>query len=979
MTLDEEDPAALPDISAMPEHRRLKAMLRARLFGRGRAPERIGRFAIRRQIGAGGMGVVYAAHDDELDREVAIKLLHSAMSDSEEAQRRLVREARALARLSHPNVVQVYEVGRHRGQVFVAMELIKGTTLRSWQSRDRRGRREILAMYIHAGRGLAAAHAEGVVHRDFKPENVLVGDDGRARVVDFGLAHGASRAEPAEPASGGRAAITGAVARADLATLDTTPMSPFAQRITRTHAFLGTVAYMAPEQFLGLATDTRCDQFSYCVALHEALCGQRPFAGGDAQTVAAHVIAGDMRPAPSGLPTWLMRAIRRGLAVDPERRFADMNALLSRIGRDRRKRLLLWAGVVTLLCGLGLGVLVARSMADREGRAPCAKVARALESSWNPGRRRAIASAFAASGLAYADRASARVGAALDAYAAAWSGARRQSCVATLVEHGQSEELYDLQMACLDRERHRFDALVDRFEAADAAVVEHAVDAALLLPSLSGCADAALLRRGIEPPGSAEAAARVFALRRRIAEAGALRLAGKYLDALPGAENAVRDARRLGYAPVVAEALYELGDIEVHLGRGESASARLLEAVDLAEASRHDDLAARIWVRLVGAAALVLESPARGEAWFRRARAAIERIGFASDANQAKWALALSHLGLVHHGAAAYDEAEAEQRRALEIRTRLFGDDHLDVARSLDNLGNTLAARGQRPRARELYRRALAIRIRVLGENHPEVAQGRFNIGMLLMEEGALEEAGEHYAAALRVYQQSYGAGSARTAHVLLAMAQLDERRGDLVAALEHATRADRIYAAHRGEDHPDRVKTRNLLATLLFRQERYEEALQHYSIALALVEKHPEPSVLDVAVARQNVGETLGALGRHREAIGHFEAAMATFEKIFGAGHEYLAYPLKGLGQAHVALGDRGRGIAELERALAIHEAHPGNHPEVADISWALARALGRGRRGRALARRARELYDSLGTAFRDRAAAVSRWLDAD
>ena len=305
------------------------------------AGRRLGRYVVLRRLGEGGMGVVYSAYDELLARRVALKLVRTDASGSA-AHARILREAQALARLSHPHVVQVYEVSAAAGQVFLAMEQVEGDTLRAWTAGRRAAGvrlRELLDMYIQAGRGLAAAHAAGLVHRDFKPDNVLVGVDGRARVADFGLV----AAGPDEVAGAERVELTGA-------------------------GLLGTPAYMSPEQFAGLAADARSDQFSFCVALYEAVCGVRPFAGEGVEALRAAVAGGVVR-APPELPPWLWALIGRGLAGDPADRFATMDELLAGLARDpaevRRRRIRV-AGVV-VVSGV-LAVLVAWLVQEQRQR-----------------------------------------------------------------------------------------------------------------------------------------------------------------------------------------------------------------------------------------------------------------------------------------------------------------------------------------------------------------------------------------------------------------------------------------------------------------------------------------------------------------------------------------------------------------------------------------------------------------------------------
>jgi WD40 repeat protein len=348
-----------------------RADLKARLFGAPAESSRIGRFAVLRKLGAGGMGVVYAAYDEELDRKVAVKLVLPGHDDPD-ASARSRREAQALARLSHPNVVQVYEVGEYQGSVYLAMEFIQGQTLRAWQTRTPRRWQDIVAMYLQAGRGLAAAHARNLVHRDFKPDNVLVGDeDQRARVLDFGLARA-----PASDLSPGTSSPT--KVGADLLLRAADPDLPHGTEtraepapLTTPGAVLGTPAYMAPEQLAGEQADARSDIFSFCAALHEALHGVRPFAGEHAHSLYEAILRGGPTRAapPADVPAWLQRIVDRGLLADPSARWPAMEPLLLALSRDptRWRRRAALAGLGLILLGLGvLGLLTLRERQQAE-------------------------------------------------------------------------------------------------------------------------------------------------------------------------------------------------------------------------------------------------------------------------------------------------------------------------------------------------------------------------------------------------------------------------------------------------------------------------------------------------------------------------------------------------------------------------------------------------------------------------------------
>jgi protein kinase-like protein len=301
----------------------------------------LGRYTLSDRLGTGAMGVVYRADDAELGRQVALKLLHrpdEALTD------RLVREARSMAQVNHPHVVAVYDVGVADGTTYIAMELVSGTSLRIWQQQAHTIA-EIVAAYIAAGRGLAAAHAAGIVHRDFKPDNCLVGSDGRIRVTDFGLA-------AARPSESPRPA--------DLA-LD-------ASGLTLSGTVLGTPAYMAPEQFSGGNVEPRTDQFNFSVALYEALYGARPFSGKSFEELGDSVCEGKVRPAPAGsrVSGALRAIVLRGLSVRPGDRFPTMDHLLAQLGRDRA-RPWRWTSIIAaaVAAALGLGLVADLVVRDR--------------------------------------------------------------------------------------------------------------------------------------------------------------------------------------------------------------------------------------------------------------------------------------------------------------------------------------------------------------------------------------------------------------------------------------------------------------------------------------------------------------------------------------------------------------------------------------------------------------------------------------
>jgi serine/threonine protein kinase len=318
---------------------------------------RVGRYVLLRKLGEGAMGVVYAAYDQELDRKVAVKIIHPERQQDAELRARTIREAQALARVNAPNVIHVYQVGEVDGQLFIAMEFVNGTTLSKWQAAPERQWQELLRMYLTTGQGLQAAHEAGLVHRDFKPDNVLIGDDGRPRVADFGLARIQGKAGTF-------------LQSAKLAAIPTPgKAAPVATPLTQLGVVMGTPLYMSPEQHMGEQADSRSDQFSFCVALYEALYKQLPFAGDTVELLAFNSISGNVLPRPSGshVPMPVHDALLRGLSPSPEQRFPSMRELLAALlfdpsidpstnPRERQGVILIMTGFV-FMAALGLNLL----------------------------------------------------------------------------------------------------------------------------------------------------------------------------------------------------------------------------------------------------------------------------------------------------------------------------------------------------------------------------------------------------------------------------------------------------------------------------------------------------------------------------------------------------------------------------------------------------------------------------------------------
>ena len=929
----------------------------------------LGRYVILRHIGSGGMGVVYQAYDPKLDRQIVVKLLRTgggAASTSEAARVRLAREAQALAKLAHPNVVTVYDVGAVDDEVYIAMEFVDGVTLHDWLKAQRRSRSEIVQAFLAAGRGLAAAHRAGLVHRDFKPDNVLVSEDGRIRVLDFGLAM-LEKHEPHTPSVAGQAGdALGTTAIDDGRGALRTP-------VTQVGARLGTPRYMAPEQHMGQEdVDARADQFGFCVALHHALYGVYPFAGDTYTTLMLSTISGKVKEPPAGsdVPARLRAVIVRGLRPIPDARHASMDALLDELQRvtTRRSRTVLALAVaVAVLAAVALSLFVVlRGAAPGPADMRCQGMDEKLVGVWDAERAEAVRTAFVASGRPYAADTFKRVAERLDGYTRDWAAARGEVCRATQMRGEQSAEVLDLRMGCLDRRLAEVRALVTVFaKGPSVEVLDRAAEAAARLAPLSACDDVEALQAAVTavpPPADPETRARVDALRGELAEAQALEETGQYPAGLAVAQEASPEADRIGYPPVQAALLFARARLELATGDAKAAEGTFEQAL-MAAAGAHDDaMTARIWPALITAIGSRLARP--DEAMRLRPRAEVALVR--ADGDPGAEASFLTSMGQVSEVQGNYDEARRLHERSLALREKTLGANHLDVARSLNELGNVLGVMGKYDEALRHHARALAIRERVLGPDHPEVAKSLTNLGNVYYAQGKYEEAARQHARALAILENALGPDHPDVAAVLfnLGAAFLDQGKYD--EAGRRYLRVLAIWERVLGPDHPDVALCLSSLGVLSEAQGRYDEALRYQHRALAIRQQALAPDHPQVARSLSNVGRVLLLEGKYDEAGRQLERARVLLEKAYGADHPALADALDKLGDLYQAQGKHDDARRHYARALAIQEKALGpDHPDLGDTLTGLATALlslGRLEEARAQVERAVRIGEAAG-----------------
>jgi eukaryotic-like serine/threonine-protein kinase len=884
----------------------------------------LGRYVVLGHVGSGGMGAVFAAYDPELDRKVALKLLHRETDGGKPAQDRLVREAQAMARLRHPNVVVVHDVGVVEGRVFFAMEFVEGTTLTSWLLARDRSLPEVLAVMRAAGAGLAAAHRAGLVHRDFKPDNVLVALDGTVVVTDFGLARALDVVEPPR--------------------LGSTPPSSsaniLASPLTVSGALLGTPAYMAPEQFQGGDPGPASDQFSFCVALHQAVYGVRPFEAVSIAELVASVTQGRVVDPPPGrrVPAWLRRVILRGLAVDPTARWPSMDVLLARLARNppgRRRQIAALVGAAALAGTVGvLAASVGEPPAPAE---PCPRADDRLAGLWDDGKRDEVRAAFAATGRPYAATTVETVITGLDAYAAAWLDGHEAACRATRVDGTQSETMLDHRMACLDRRKQELGVRVEALVAVDDTLAERAVEYVGRLVPLDVCADVERLASTDLRPEDPTLREEVDELLAELDRIDALDASGKTDDVLLGRMQALaRRADATGHDPTRAEARHRLARTFQQLERPADARREHELALAAAASGHHDRLAAAIWIDLVALVGNELDKPAEAITLAQTAELAVVRDGDRPEQR----ATFSTNLAIVKRRTGDFAGAIALHERALELRRTLHGPDGLDVASTLNNLANAHGSNGDFQKSLELHEQALVIRGKAYGDTHPRVAETLNNIGAALSGLSRYEEALGRFERVVEIRRTLWG-----DEHPLVASALAN--LGSTLADLERYEEAEVVQRRALamletvyGPDSPRLALSLNNLANTLERRRSYDEALALHERSLAVRRKHDGEKSLPVARALANIGILLDNMERTDEARPRLAAALAIFDEV-APEHPDAANALARIGELALEdakpieaaqYGQRAHGI------LTATKSHPAH---LAEVDWLLARAF--------------------------------------
>ncbi|MEZ4381065.1 MAG: serine/threonine-protein kinase [Nannocystaceae bacterium] len=924
----------------------LPVLLRARLDSG--AETHLGRYLLLRVLGAGGMGVVFSAYDDELDRKVAIKVLGGRADDGTTGRARIRREAQALARLSHPNIVQIYEVAEEEGQIYLVMELIDGANLREWTALERRRWGDVVACWSDAGRGLAAAHRAGLIHRDFKPDNAIVGRDGRVRVVDFGLARSG------EGRDGGASTASQVFGGGTSHSCDDTTL-------TVVGTLLGTPAYMSPEQHLREPVDARADVFSFAVSLYEGLYAERPFAG-RGKELAAAILRGELREAPEGsdVPHWVRRAVVRGLDPDPERRWQTMEEFLAALADDpaiRRRRVAKFAGVAIAAALVGG---LARSAAEEPPPDPCADAGASIDAVWSDERKAAIAASLRATGLAHADATWSNAQAKIDRYVDGWRVASLGACEDTYVRYQQSDELLDRRLDCLREREREVAALARSLEEGGAEAVENAVTAAEALTPLARCdADVLVLDR-VAPPPDDVTAAEVESIREALARIKATADAGRPREVLDAAARAVSDAEALDYPPILAAAQLRHAHLLHKLGDDDGCERAFLAAWYAALAGDDDETALAAAAYLPRVLAPRPERHDEAAIWLATAEALSRRRGVTTRDRL----LRLDGLARLAKLGGRYTEAAALLEEALALAEAEFGASSAEVSEVHEAIAHALRLLGDYPAAAVHVDLALASVRERHGDAHPKVAVVLQSQALLLTRLGDHDGAEAATREALRLTEQAYGADSPRLAFMLNDLGVSACELGRFAEGEAHYRRAIDLRVAALGREHM-LVTTAlyNLGSCLMRQEERRAEAAALFRETLEIRERLVGPDHPKVAFPLIGLGDVAAVEERYDDAEALYRRALSVREVSLGPDHPRVAFPLVALAELAVRRGTPQAGVELAERALALRERSTDEAAELANVRFVAAQTFmtvdGRRDEAIALARLARETVD--------------------
>lgn len=916
--------------------------------------QRIGRYTVLGVLDQGGMGMMLKAHDEGLNRQVALKLYCDSTGHH---WQRLEREAQALAKMAHPNAVQVFEVGEAGGLVFMAMELLEGQTLREWQHpcRPRHGWRKCVEVYLQAGQALAAAHAAGLVHGDFRPANCVIDDDNRVRVVNFGLVRGVE--------VGGQDGLTAEDAENSRESKD----DALGSKLIQTGQTIGSLAYTAVEQLEGESSDARSDQFGFCVSLYEALYGTLPFVGGSAITLAASIRAGYIQASPWAprVPARLRKVLRRGLAADPNDRWPNMNTLLTKLRRQfviSKPRRWLPLGVAVGMAAIGLGIAQ-----YAEKRLQCTGAEKQLDGVWDEKLKREVRTSLLRRGHAHAPKVWGRVEEVLDRYAESWINKHEDICRSTRTGERHEEETADLRMNCLAHRKTALRSAVNLLSRANDNEARNAEGIVRRLPKLDHCDD---VHASTAQP-----------------------------QELTSSENVEK-----------AQDDFLHGLDLMNLGQHGEAVTQLTNAYTLATENEQYRLAWMAAEALAGIVGLAKAEPAAGLLWARTALMLAEKTGGAAEE-------ARSRRVLGYTLASSGDYNEAKYHLAEVLRAAENSQDSLAIVTGMRDLGRVLHLGGSYGEAERYYQDILELYRGELTERM--MVESLIDLGFLLLDQKRCEESEYHIRQSLVIAEQTWGPQDqyAVAGGLLLWMAL--SCQGKSVEAESFFDQGEKAMLRDAmGIDDPSVVSDMNakeqtawyakarahvlrkldndryawmersaigaegmsMWGEAFLRQGKYEIAESYFRQTLeirgrVLGESHPS-----MTKDLHNLGKALCCQKRHEEARRQYGRALEIQRHALGGEHPDLIILLEGLAIVGLAVGDNDAARKYAERAISIGEANEALPDTLIRSRVVLAHILRSGPGERpdvlALANRARDTLPELTSNSNDNFTEVTTWL---
>ncbi len=844
------------------------------------------RYEVGAVLGRGGLGIVYDAWDPELARHVAIKVIKGRARDKP-AYDRFIREAQALAQLSHPNVVQVFDVGRYdegRG-VFLVMERLEGKTLKQWLRAEARGWRSIVETFVAAGRGLGAAHAAQVVHRDFKPDNVMITDDGAVKVLDFGLAvtHEQWSAGP----SGSSSNMSMSASHSG---------NSASARLTQTGTVLGTPRYMAPEQHLGEPVAPATDQFAFCVALLSALRGVRTiFTAPSLEDMAKLKIDGELDRAPSDdtTPAWLQAAVLRGLKPDASDRWPSMDALIQAL-QPRARRRWLQAGVAAAVIGTSVGVALLPGVTPDDGT-DCEASAARLQQVFAVPRLDAMRSSLAQLPSAAASETQQTLDRWVTDSTEQWNAAYTLTCQ-THHDGGLDDQTFDRQMSCLRAVAQAWDRGLERMAGNPDDVGDRLASGLARAPSAQTCTQTAISELSRPVPADAATRARVEAARGMLADVrGAVR-DDDIERAEASLEAATLEAETIGFDPLRAEVHYARAEFILHRGDYAAARSHYDQAVAMAQSAGDDEMAARACSRATFLVAAQIQDAVDARKRLTLTKALLERAGNPPDlvleVSQSEFAVLESE--------ANFEAAERVCMQALEGYPRDTAGQRLDVSTLLMNAGVAALRRGDPNTGVPRLREALELREGVVGRNHVTVGNSLMNIGHALQSQSKYEQSFVAYTRSYEILRDHPGANHFIVAQVLSGMGLVHKHRGEYEPALTRTAAALSLLQRGPDPDHPSVPMIMMNLGNIQKDLGRDQQALETQRRALQLREDRLQPDSPEVA-------DSLRAVGNLERRVGNLDAARPLLLRA-------LQIDRKTLGEHHTKLVHSYSSLIELE-----------------------------------------------------------------